>query len=55
MSKWYKNKWQGKGDAIIAETAEALQLIYDALNEGQQKKLVKDEKVKNLLKHYGVI
>lgn len=36
------------------ETKEALQTIYDALNQGQQKKIVKDEKVKALFDRYGV-
>lgn len=37
-----------------AETKEALQTVYDALNQGQQKKIVKDEKVKALFDLYGV-
>lgn len=32
----------------------ALQTVYDALNQGQQKKIVKDEKVKALFDLYGV-
>ena len=32
----------------------ALQTIYDALNQGQQKKILKDEKVKELFDRYGV-
>ena len=36
------------------ETREALQTIYDALNPGQQKQIVKDEKVKALFDLYGV-
>ena len=36
------------------ETKEALQTVYDSLNQGQQKKIVKDEKVKNLFDLYGV-
>lgn len=36
------------------ETRDALQTIYDALNQGQQKKVVKDEKVKELFDLYGV-
>ena len=31
-----------------------LQLIVDELNQGQQKKIVKDEAVKALLDRYGV-
>lgn len=37
-----------------ANTKEALQTVYDALNQGQQKKLVKDEAVKSLFDLYGV-
>jgi hypothetical protein len=37
-----------------AETKEALELVYNALNSGQQKKIVKDEKVKALFDLYGV-
>ena len=37
-----------------AETKEALQTVYDALNRGQQNKLLKDEKVKALFDLYGV-
>lgn len=37
-----------------AETKAALQTVYDALNQGQQKKLLKDEAVKALFDLYGV-
>ena len=37
-----------------ADTKNALQTVYDALNQGQQKKIVKDEKVKALFDLYGV-
>lgn len=40
--------------AAKAETKTALQTVYDALNQGQQKKLVKDETVKALFDLYGV-
>lgn len=36
------------------ETRDALQFVYDSLNQGQQKKIVKDEKVKALFDLYGV-
>ena len=36
------------------ETRTALQTVYDALNQGQQKKLLKDEAVKALFDLYGV-
>ncbi len=43
-----------KTQAVIAETTEALQTVYDALNQGQQKKIVKNEKIKALFDRYGV-
>ena len=36
------------------ETRVALQTVYDALNQGQQKKIVKNEAVKALFDLYGV-
>lgn len=36
------------------ETKNALQTMYDTLNQGQQKKIVKDETVKALFDRYGV-
>lgn len=36
------------------ETREALQTVYDALNQGQRKKIVKDNAVKKLFDLYGV-
>lgn len=41
-------------DAAMAETRQALQTVYDALNQGQQKKILKDEKVKTYFDLYGV-
>ena len=40
--------------AAKAETKAALQTVYDALNQGQQKKLLKDEAVAELFALYGV-
>lgn len=37
------------------ETKNALQLVYDSLNQGQRKKIVKDENVKALFDKYGVV
>ena len=39
---------------VKTETRNALQTMYDALNSGQQKKIVKDEKIKALFDRYGV-
>ena len=36
------------------ETRNALQTVYDALNHGQQNKILKDEEVKYLFDLYGV-
>lgn len=41
-------------EAAKAATKAALQTVYDALNQGQQKKIVKDEAVKALFDLYGV-
>jgi hypothetical protein len=41
-------------EAAKTETRNALQTVYDALNQGQQKKIVKDEAVKALFDLYGV-
>ena len=35
-------------------TKQALQTVCDALNSGQQKKILKDEKVKSLFDRFGV-
>lgn len=36
------------------ETKEALQTVYDELNNGQQKKILKSDTVKALFDRYGV-
>ena len=40
--------------ATKKETKTALEIMYNALNQGQQKKLVKDKTVKDLFDIYGV-
>ena len=40
--------------AYKTETQEAMQTMYDALNQGQKKQIVKDEKVKRLFDRHGV-
>ena len=40
--------------AVKVETKNALQTVYDALNHGQQQKILKDEAVKALFDRYGV-
>ena len=54
MSKWHENKWQDKAEAVYMETKNALQTVYDALNQGQRQKIVKNENVKALFDRYGV-
>ena len=41
-------------EACKADTKNALQTVYDAMNQGQQKKIIKDEAVKALFDRYGV-
>ena len=49
-----KDKLNAAVEAAKTETRTALQTVYDALNQGQQKKLVKDETVKKLFDLYCV-
>ena len=46
--------WTKAAEAVYEETKTALQTVYDALNQGQRQKLLKDETVAALLKFYGV-
>ena len=41
-------------EIAMTETKNAIQAIYDELNHGQQKKIVKNELVKKLFDLYGV-
>jgi Fe2+ or Zn2+ uptake regulation protein len=41
-------------DRCRQDTKNALQTVYNALNQGQQKKIIKDEAVKALFDLYGV-
>ena len=44
-----------KLDADLTTVADAIRSkVYDALNQGQQNKLIKDEAVKTLFDLYGV-
>ena len=43
-----------KTDGVVNATRTALQTVYNALNQGQQKKIVKEESVKALFDRYGV-
>lgn len=52
MSK--KGKWTTAAESVAADTKTALQTVYDALNQGQQKKILKNAQVKALFDRYGV-
>ena len=40
--------------AAKQETHDALQTVFNALNQGQQKKIIKDAAVKELFDRFGV-
>lgn len=47
--------WTEKAEAVYTETKNSLQTVFDALNKGQQKQILKDEEVKALFDRYGVV
>ena len=47
-------KYYDAAHDVYNETKTALQTVYDALNQGQQKKILKEESVKELFDRYGV-
>ena len=49
-----KKELEQKTEAVFKETQTALQTVYDALNHGQQKQIVKNEAVAELFARYGV-
>jgi len=49
-----KNELTLAVESAKTETKNALQTVYDSLNQGQQKKIIKNEKVKALFDLYGV-
>ena len=49
-----KSELTRKTDKVIDETRTALQTVYDSLNQGQQKKILKNEKVAELFERYKV-
>lgn len=49
-----KKELYAKTDEVVKDTRSALQTVYDALNRGQQQKIIKDEKVKALFDLYCV-
>lgn len=50
-----RNELFEKVAALKEETKNALQLVFDELNHGQQQKILKNEEVKALFDRYGVI
>ncbi|MBR6654489.1 MAG: hypothetical protein IKL27_07155 [Oscillospiraceae bacterium] len=50
-----KTELKRKTDEAVTETKTALQTVYDALNHGQQQKLLNDEAVAALFERYGVV
>ena len=49
-----KKKLQENVNKAKSETKDALQTLYDSLNQGQRKKVVKNAEVKALFDRYGV-
>lgn len=49
-----KNELNKATTKFKSETKEALQLLYDNINKGQQKQIVKREEIKKLFDKYGV-
>ena len=49
-----KGRWTIAAEAVVSETKIALQTVFDELNQGQKKKLLKSDRVKKLVKQYGV-
>ena len=49
-----KTELENNTNAVIEETRVALQTMYDCLNHGQQKQIVKHEEVVTLFDRYGV-
>lgn len=48
------NELNQKTNIVLMETRDALQMLYDELNQGQQKQIIKDTKVKDLFELYGI-
>ena len=44
-----------KTEEAVSEIHDALKAVFDELNRGQQKKILRSEKVSSILKRYGVV
>lgn len=49
-----RKELKDKTTAIKNETTAALQMVWDATNKGQRKKLLKNEDIAKLFERYGV-
>ena len=49
-----KKTLQANAQKVKNRHKNALQIVYDSLNQGQQKKIVKNEEVKKIFDLYGV-
>ena len=50
-----KGRWTMAAEQKKDATAKALAVLFGALNQGQQNKVMKEQKVKDLLLFYGII
>ena len=49
-----KGRWTLAAESVAAETKAALQTVFDELNQGQQKKLLKSPEVRALFERYAI-
>lgn len=49
-----KTELKLRTDTVIYNTCNALQVIFDSLNQGQKNKIIKESDVKALFDRYGV-
>lgn len=49
-----KGRWTLAAETVAAETKTALQTVFDELNQGQQKKLLKSPEVRALFERYAI-
>ena len=49
-----KKTYTERASEHVAETRNALQAFFDELNHGQQKKILRNERVATILEMYGV-
>lgn len=50
-----KGRWTIAAETVVSKTKIALQTVFDELNQGQKKKLLKSDRVKKLVEQYGVV